>query len=123
MFIEAILIGTLTITSYRAVPEQTKPECRGNHDCTTSIGENVSELGIAVSRDLLASGKVHYYDVLYIDGIGYRIVFDTMHPRIHNTVDVFVYSKAREKAVGVRHRQVWLIPKPKGARHARGLSH
>ncbi len=114
MLAEAILISTFTaVTAYRAVPEQTKPTCRGRYECTTSINENVSELGAAVSQDLLASGKVHYRDVLYIDGIGYRIVFDTMHPRIRNAVDLFVYDKAVEKRVGVRHLAVWVIHNPK----------
>jgi 3D (Asp-Asp-Asp) domain-containing protein len=109
MIIEAILIGTLTATSYRAVPEQTKSECRGNHACQTSIGENVSELGVAISQDLLANGKVHYHDCVYISGIGFRIINDTMHPRIHNSIDVFVYEKAEEKAFGVQHLKVYLI--------------
>jgi 3D (Asp-Asp-Asp) domain-containing protein len=109
MLIESILIGTLTVTSYRATPAQTKPECRGNNECQTSLGENVSELGVAVSQDLLASGKVHYRDVIYIPSVGFRIVDDTMHPRIHNSVDVFVYTKAEEKKFGVKHLIVYVV--------------
>jgi len=112
MFIEAVLLGTMTITAYQAAPQYTRPECKNNHECVTSIGENVSELGVAVSQDLLASGRVHYRDVLWIPGIGYRIIFDTMHPRIHNAVDVFVYSRMEEKRIGIRHRKVWLINRP-----------
>jgi 3D (Asp-Asp-Asp) domain-containing protein len=113
MIIEAILLGTMTVTSYRATPAQTKPECKSNHECQTSIGENVSELGVAVSPDLLASGRVHYRDVVYIPGVGYRIVFDTTNRRLRNTVDVFVYEKNEEKRFGVRHLKVWLIQSPK----------
>ena len=111
MLIEAILLGTLTATSYRAVPAQTKPECTSRDHCRTAIDENVSELGIAVSQDLLASGKVHYRDVLFIDGLGPRIVNDCLNSRIHNSVDVFVYTRAEEKAFGVRHLKVWVLTK------------
>jgi len=109
MLIEAVLLGTLTVTSYRAVPEQTKPECTGRHHCETSIDENVSELGVAVSQDLLAGGQVHYRDVLFISGVGYRIVNDCTARRLHNTVDVFVYTRAEEKAFGVRHLKVYVV--------------
>jgi 3D (Asp-Asp-Asp) domain-containing protein len=112
MIIEAILLWTMTITSYRATPAQTKPECKDRHHCETSIGENVSELGVAISPDLLASGRVHYHDCIYISGIGYRIVNDTTNRRLHNHVDVFVYEKVEERAFGVRRLKVWLMPKP-----------
>lgn len=121
--IEAILISSFTlVTAYRPVPEQTKPECRGRYGCTTSIGENVSMLGAAVSQDLLASGKVRYRDVLFIPGIGYRIVNDCTHHRLRNTVDVFVYTLDQEKAVKPHRSSVWVIKTPfpevkKGANH------
>src|ERR1019366_4964634 len=109
MIIEAILLGTLTVTSYRATPVQTKPSCTDRHHCETSISENVSELGIAVSPDLLASGRVHYRDCVYIPGIGFRIVNDVTNSRLRNTIDVFVYEKAEEKKFGVKHLRVWLV--------------
>lgn len=112
MLIKLVLLGTLQVTAYQARPQDTKPECRSNHNCQTSIGENVNELGIAASQDLLASGTVHYHDVVYVDGIGYRIIFDTMHPRIHNAMDVFVYSTPEERKVGMKHRKVWLVSQP-----------
>jgi 3D (Asp-Asp-Asp) domain-containing protein len=119
MIAELVLLGTLTATSYRAVPEQTKPSCTNRHHCETSIGENVSELGVAVSPDLLASGRVHYRDCLYIPGVGFRIINDTTNSRLYNSVDIFVYEKSEEKRFGVRHLQVWLVvvmPKTKIAR-------
>jgi 3D (Asp-Asp-Asp) domain-containing protein len=109
MIAQLILLGTLTATSYRAVPEQTKPECKNRHFCETSIGENVSELGVAVSPDLLASGRVHYRDCLYIPGVGFRIVNDTTNRRLHNSLDVFVYEKKEERAFGVQHLKVWVV--------------
>lgn len=111
--IEAILISSFTmVTAYRAVPEQTKPECRGRYGCTTSIGENVSMLGAAVSQDLLASGKVRYRDVLFIPSVGYRIVNDCTNRRLRNTVDVFVYTWDQEKAVTPHRSPVYVIRTP-----------
>lgn len=112
MLIEMVIIGTMTVTSYRPIPEQTKPTCIDRHHCETSIGENVSELGVAVSEDLLLSGKVHYRDVLFIPGIGYRIVFDVMNKRHKNSIDIFVYDYSEEKAIGVRHIPVSIIRGP-----------
>jgi 3D (Asp-Asp-Asp) domain-containing protein len=103
------LLGSLTITSYRAVPEQTTPTCKDRYHCTTSIGENVSELGCAISQDLLKSGKVHYHDIIIIDGFAPRIVDDTMNPRIHNSIDLFVYTKDEERRINVQHKRVWVI--------------
>lgn len=112
MTVELILIGVLTVTSYRPIAAQTKKECTSRDSCRTSIDENVNELGCAVSQDLLASGKIRYRDVVFIDGVGYRTVFDTMHPRIHNAVDIFVYTKAEERKFGTRHLKVWVLPQP-----------
>lgn len=115
MIIKLVLLGVLQVTSYRAVPEQTSPECIDKWHCETSVGDLPSEQGIAVSQDMLKSGRVHYGDVLYVEGYGYRIINDTMNKRHHNAVDLFVYSKAEEKRVGVRHLKVYLIAK--GAFH------
>ena len=109
MYIKVLCLGILTVTSYRAVPAQTKPTCLNRHHCETSIDENVSELGVAVSQDLLQSGKIHYRDVLFISGIGYRIVNDTCNIRLHNHIDIFVYTKSEEKAFGVRKLKIYLV--------------
>lgn len=109
MIAELILLGTLQITSYRPVPEQTKSTCLNRHFCETSTGENVNELGAAVSPDLLESGEVRYGDALYIDSIGFRIIDDTMAAKNHRAIDVFVYTKAEEREIGIRHRDVYVI--------------
>lgn len=109
MLAQAVLIGVLTVTSYRPVPEQTKPTCTSRDHCRTSIDDGVTKYGIAVSQDLLRSGRVHYGDVLWVDGYGWRIVNDTMNPRKTNSVDMMVFTRAEEKAVGVRHLRVWGI--------------
>lgn len=123
MLIEAILIGNLiTVTSYRAVPEQTKPTCTGRHNCETSVGDNVSEAGVAVSQDLLKNGTVHYGDVLCVDGLGCRIVNDCMAARHKLHIDLFVYTKAEEKRIGTRHLRVWVIHASEKDRHVQSLS-
>ena len=113
MLIKCILLGILVATSYRPVPEQTKPECTNRSTCRTANGENVSQLGVAVSQDYLNSGVLHYGDCLYIDGVGFRIVNDCLNRRYKRRVDVFVYTLAQEKKFGVRHLKVWLMPSPK----------
>jgi 3D (Asp-Asp-Asp) domain-containing protein len=112
MFAKLILLGVLTVTAYRPVPEQTKPECKSRNSCYTAIGENVNELGLAVSQDLLKSGKVHYYDTLCIEGLGCRSVFDCMASSKHNQVDLLVYTYAEEHRFGVRKKRVWLVQWP-----------
>lgn len=112
MIAKAILLGILTVTSYRPVPEQTKPECRGRFHCTTSIDDGITKFGVAVSQDLIKSGRVHYGDVLYIEGYGFRVVNDCMGPRHRNAIDLMVLTREEEKAVGVRHQRVLVIGQP-----------
>ena len=109
MIAKLILLGILTVTAYRLVPEQTKPECVNRSHCTTANGENVSELGVAVSQDFIKSGAIHYGDVLCIDGYGCRIVNDTTNIRHHKCLDLFVYTKNEEHKVGTRHLKVWVL--------------
>jgi len=109
LYAKLILLGMLQVTAYRAVPAQTKPECKNRDHCYTATGDTPSEQGIAVSQDLLLSGKVRYGDVLYVEGIGYRIVNDCMNVRLHNAVDIFVYTKAEEHKIKVRHSKVYLL--------------
>jgi hypothetical protein len=104
-----VLLGTMTITSYQPIPAQTKPECRDRYHCTTSIDDGITQYGAAVSQDLLKSGQVHYGDVLEIEGLGLRVVNDTMNKRHKHHVDLLVFSYAEEKKIGIRHKKVWLI--------------
>lgn len=113
MIAQAILLGVLTVTSYRPTPEQTKPECTNRFHCTTSIDDGVTKFGVAVSQDLLKSGTVHYGDVLYVEGYGYRVVNDCMGERHRNAIDLMVLTRQDEKAIGVRHKKVLLIREPK----------
>ena len=122
MFI--VLLGTMTITSYQAIPAQTKPTCINRHQCETSIGDGITMYGCAVSQDLLKSGKVRYGDVLSVPGFGLRMVNDAMGPtkcvkrkdghcikRVAqvNAVDLMVFSYEEEHRVGVRRLPVTRI--------------
>jgi len=108
-----ILLGVLQVTSYRPVPEQTKPECRDRWHCATSIGDGITKYGIAVSQDMLISGEVHYGDILCVEGYGCRVVNDCMGPRARRAVDLLVLTRDEEKAVGVRHLEVYALRKTK----------
>lgn len=107
MLIKLILIGTMTVTSYRPILEQTD-----DSPTYTSIGDRTTKFGCAVSQDLLKNGLVAYGDVLYIPGYGYRVVNDTMNARHHNHVDLLVNTKDEEKAVGVRHLNIFKVSQP-----------
>jgi 3D (Asp-Asp-Asp) domain-containing protein len=109
---QLILLGTMTVTSYQAIPAQTKPECINRLHCTTSIDDGITRYGCAVSQDLLKSGEIHYGDVIYIPGFGYRVVNDTMHPRHMRCVDLLVFTRAEEKMVGVRKLKIYVVSQP-----------
>lgn len=104
MLAELLLLGTLQVTSYRPVAEQTD-----SSPTWTSIGDRTTKFGIAVSQDLLKSRKVHYGDVLCVENYGCRMVNDTMHPRHKNAVDMLVFTYNEEKQVGTRFLKVWLM--------------
>ncbi len=82
------LIGFLTVTNYRSVPNQTD-----SSPFNTSTGERVSVSGAAISQDLLCGAcrkahhrckepsynkKIHYGDCLFIADVGFRIINDCM---------------------------------------------
>lgn len=109
MISEAILLGVLTVTSYQPIPAQTKPECKDKWHCETSVGDRLTMYGVAVSQDMLKDGRVHYGDVLYVPGFGWRVVNDCMNHRHKNAIDLLVVTHDEEKRVGVRHLKVYRI--------------
>lgn len=109
MIAHFLALGLFTITSYRPIPAQTKPECQDVDHCRTSIGDVPTKFGIAVSQDLLKSGAVHYGDILYVEGYGFRVVNDCMNIRHKKAADLLVFTYNEEKQVGVRHLRVWKI--------------
>lgn len=107
MLIKLALLGVLTVTSYRPIPAQTD-----DSPTWTSIGDRTTRFGCAVSQDLLKSGRVHYGDIIFIQGFGYRVVNDTMNIRHKNHVDLLVLTRDEEKAVGIRHINVYKVAEP-----------
>jgi 3D (Asp-Asp-Asp) domain-containing protein len=95
----------VTVTSYRPVTWQTD-----DSPWTTSIGQRVSETGVAVSQDLIANGTACYGDTLVIPGFGHRVVNDTMNPRHKNHVDIWVRYPHEEAQIGWRKNvEVYVI--------------
>jgi len=99
------------VTSYRSVPEQTKPK----HYEWTSIGERCNVHGIAVSQDLLAKngGPLHYGDLVYVEGIGVKFVNDCMNVRWTRRMDVWVETyddeKRFDKKFGHKKLTIWKV--------------
>ncbi len=117
-----LLIGTLTVTSYRSVPSQTD-----DSPFLTSTGEHVHNAGVAVSVDLLCplsygktkkhsaarcqykDTRLHYGDWVYVKQAGLKVVFDVMHPRHRRSIDVWVKTYQDEKTWGVRKLNVYQV--------------
>lgn len=136
LIVIAVLVGRLTVTSYRAVPEQTD-----DTPYYTSTNEHVRAGGCAISRDLLCPAcrklhrrckrpenatKLHYGDWLYVGGYGYRQINDAMGAREHycvktnhgrkrlfktirRSLDIFVWTWKQEHSVNVKHLNVFKI--------------
>jgi 3D (Asp-Asp-Asp) domain-containing protein len=107
-----LCMGEFTVTSYRSVPNQTD-----SSPFHTSIGERTNNAVIAVSQDMLRDGRVRYGDVVFIEGVGGRVVLDTMHPRWKNRLDVWVATKKDEAAFHKKFKsrklKVWKINAPR----------
>lgn len=101
MLIETLVLGSMMVTAYRSVPEQTDAS-----PFITSIGHHTHPYGCAASQDLLASGRVKYGDYLVIQGVGSCVVNDTTNARHTNLIDVWVESYEQEKALKPAFRQV-----------------
>lgn len=137
LLLASILIGNLTVTSYRSVPSQT--DSTPNHTSAfNSPWKHVQHGGVALSRDLLCKRcmnlhkrcerpikgtQYHYGDWLYIQGFGMRFVNDCMgaysvtkingkvHKRkIEKQIDIWVETYEEEKQVGWnKNVPTWLI--------------
>ena len=121
----SILIGNMTITSYRSVPEQTD-----SSPFITATGEHVTPHGVALSRDLLKrwGGPIDYGDYIYIEGHGIKVVNDCMadywcsqyemikgkkrcikKKYIRKHVDIWVKTYKEEKKIGWSKGYISLI--------------
>ena len=92
LILTLVFIGNLTPTAYRSIPEHTD-----SSPFITSTGERTGRDGIAVSQDLLKSKRLKYGDWVYLEGIGFKRVFDTMHPRHKNHVDIWLPTLKEEQ--------------------------
>lgn len=102
----SVFISSVTITSYRSVPEQTD-----SSPFITSIGEHVHPHGIAVSRDLLKrwGGPLDYGDMVYVEGFGFKTINDTMNERHRGRIDLWVATYEEEKRINVKRGKIWLV--------------
>lgn len=117
VLIIGLLLGNLTVTSYRSVPNQTD-----SSPYFTSIGKRVHKGGAAISRDLLKrwGGPVDYGDYVLVEGLGIYQINDCMgatkwdkvnHKRvpIRQAVDIWVSSHQEERSIGLTKRKVYLF--------------
>lgn len=134
----AVFITTATATSYRSTPGQTD-----STPFITSIGDRVHARGIAVHPTLLCpnakrivKGKqklcergygcpkrqaVHYYDTLFVEDVGFRLVNDVMAPKtkMNSEFDIWVKTLPEEQAFHAKFKnrklRVWRLKSiPKG---------
>ncbi len=110
-------IGSFTVTAY-----QSRPEFTDSTPFHTSINTVVNYTTVAASRDLLCSRakifvgekkwilcnrsvlcpdktKLHYFDVIFIEGAGIRVVSDTMNKRHKQWMDLWVPSHHEESKI------------------------
>lgn len=80
----------------------------------------MTPVGCAVSQDLLKDGTFKYHEWIYVEGFGYRYVNDTMNARITRAVDLFAWTPADEKRVGVRHKAVYKLTRSQQGREKHG---
>lgn len=132
LILVTVLIGNLTVTSYRSVRNQT--DTTPYH---TSTNAQVEPGGVAVSRDLLCGAcrrlhhrcahpeyekKLHYGDWLYIERYGFRFINDVMNDTstkrvkgrvykhlLRNRIDIWVRSYKEEKQINVKKLLVYKI--------------
>lgn len=110
LILSVVLIGHFIGTSYRSVPNQT--DDTPNY---TATGEHVCAHGIAISQDLLKhnGGPLEFGDIVYIEGLGFKIVNDTMNKRHKNRFDVWVATYKEEKEFDQKYRNkkfiFWLV--------------
>lgn len=108
MTIATLFLGVLLATSYQPVKGQTD-----DSPTWTANGDRTTKNGVAVSQDYIKSGLIKFGDVLYIEGVGYKVVNDVMNIRHKQRIDVLVFTKAEERKFGTRKLKVWLLRGPK----------
>lgn len=83
------VLKNITVTSYNNHENQTD-----NTPNITATNRPVREGIVAVSRDLIKNGLIHYGDLVYIDCFEkWFIAEDTMNQRFEKRLDVFLFDK------------------------------
>jgi len=110
LLLASVFIGNMSLTAYQPLTVQTD-----STPCTPADGRFVHMDGVAISRDLHKKwgGPLKFGDVLYIEGVGIKIVNDVMHAKHMNHLDVFVWTQEEEayywKKFGKRTVKVWKV--------------
>lgn len=101
IMLKGILLGKMTATSYRSVPEQTD-----DSPFITASGGRVHRDGVALSRNLLKrwGGPVDYGNIVYIENIGFKVVNDTMNKRHFNHIDIWVKTYKEEQSFHTQYK-------------------
>lgn len=105
-----VLLGNVQITSYRSVPSQTDSD-----PFITASGSYVHPNGVALSRDLLSrwGGSVNYGDIVYVEGIGFKVVNDCLAAKHKQWIDIWVPNLEAEKAFHKKWKDkkvnIWLV--------------
>lgn len=129
----SVFISSMVVTAYQSRPSQTD-----STPYRTSINERVNGSGVAAHPSLLCrqakistgratfrlchrdagcpdKNKLHYGDVIYIEGVGTKIVNDVManKTKLGAKLDVWVPTNDAErehyKKFGIRKLRIWLI--------------
>ncbi len=85
-------LGEFYVTAYRSLSKYTD-----NSPYWSSIGVRTNPWMVAVSPDWLKDKRLNYHDVVFIAGVGFKVVGDCMNSRHKNRFDVWVASYAEEK--------------------------
>lgn len=104
---ELVYLGIMFLTGYQPIERQTD-----GSPTWTSIGDRTTVFGAAVSRDLLASGRACYGDILVVEGYGPRIINDVMAARHRGAVDILVRNTIEESYIRNQRRRVWVMRSP-----------
>lgn len=106
--VNEIFLGEFKVTAYRSVRAATD-----NSPYWSSIGIHTNPWMVAVSQDFLKDGRLQYNDVIFIEGIGFKVVGDAMNKRFTNRFDVWVETYKEEqqfhREFGKKKLKVYLI--------------
>jgi len=110
LFLISLFIGNLNVTAYQPIEEQTDAS-----PCITASNRYVHIDGVAISRDLHVNygGELEFGDMVFIKGVGFKVINDLMHSRHMKSIDILVENEAQEAEIWKRFKKrttkVWRI--------------